>query len=355
MAKPRSAAFRQDTLLSASPTTTGEMFMNVSTGTARTFQGGLVRQRRRDLGLSQKELAGLTGLSERTVRDIEHSRVTLPRSASRNRISDVLGLNRSPEAQLNLPDIDVLGALRLTMRGRQVDLPGAMLRGLLGLFALRDNNVVQPEEIVDWLWGADPPKSARNLLHLYVSRLRQILEPQRPQRSRAGLIRSRNGGYELRLEPARIDVHVFRALAHRARAAARLGQVDEALDAYAAALHAWRGPVLADLGPRIRVHPAIVNITRARVAAAAEYAEIAVAAGRPRLVPDLLMDLLPQEPLNETLHAQTMTALAADGDPAMAVRLFHEIQVRLREELGISPGHQLQVALATALGAMRQA
>lgn len=329
--------------------------MSVSTGTARPFPGSLVRQRRHDLGLSQKELAGLTGLSERTVRDIEQSRVALPRSASRRSLSDVLGLSRSPEAQLNLPDIDVLGALRLTMRDRQVDVPGAMLRGLLGLFALRVNNVVQPGEMVDWLWGASPPKSARNLLHLYVSRLRQILEPQRPLRSRAGLIRSRNGGYELHLEPARIDAHVFRALAQRARAAARAGQVDEALDAYAAALHTWRGPVLADLGPQIRLHPAIVSIARARVAAAAEYAQIAVAAGRARLVPDLLLDLLPQEPLNETLHAQTMTALTAEGDPVTAVRLFHEIQSRLREELGLSPGHQLQTALATAFGAMRQA
>jgi len=47
---------------------------------------------------------------------------------------------------------------------------------LLGLLAVQCGAVVCTDEIVEVLWGSAPQKSAGNLVHLYVSRIRRLLE-----------------------------------------------------------------------------------------------------------------------------------------------------------------------------------
>src|SRR5207248_1908296 len=53
-------------------------------------------------------------------------------------------------------------------------------RGLLALLALKPGKVVGVDEIIDALWGHDPPATARTIVHGNVSHLRRILREHAP-------------------------------------------------------------------------------------------------------------------------------------------------------------------------------
>ncbi|HZN75286.1 MAG TPA: tetratricopeptide repeat protein [Micromonosporaceae bacterium] len=117
-----------------------------------------------------------------------------------------------------------------------------------------------------------------------------------------------------------------------------------AFDALAGALRCWRGPVAADGGERLRSHPAAVALARHRVAAASRLADLAVQLGVPEQAVDLLQTVVRDEPLHEGIHARLMVALAASGEQSAAVALFDTLRTRLRDELGIAPGPEVEQA-----------
>src|ERR1700716_3546300 len=71
-------------------------------------------------------------------------------------------------------------------------------RVLLGMLLLNANTVNSADTVVDWLWGEQPPKSARANLHSYISGLRRLLAG--PQQSEPARLQTR-GGFLLRIEP----------------------------------------------------------------------------------------------------------------------------------------------------------
>ncbi len=106
----------------------------------------------------------------------------------------------------------------------------------------------------------------------------------------------------------------------------------------------WRGPVLADAGHHLRRHVCAVALGRQRVAAALTHADLAMELGRPEAAATPLAAVVADEPLHEGLHARLMLALAGDGEQAAALGLFAEVRARLRQELGVEPGPELQAA-----------
>ena len=84
--------------------------------------------------------------------------------------------------------VGLLGPLEARRDGRAVSLPGARLRRLLAILAVDANQVVPADRIADSLWSGDPPATATAALHVLVSRLRQVLEPDRQARSAAGIV-----------------------------------------------------------------------------------------------------------------------------------------------------------------------
>jgi DNA-binding SARP family transcriptional activator len=301
--------------------------------------GQELRARRIRARLTQQELADLAGVSVRAVRYIEHGEVRRPRRDSVRRLGAAVGLLPDGESPVHGPPglwIGVLGALEVTSAGRPVDGGTLKQRSLLGLLALRPNEVVPRAEIVALLWGSAPPESCQNLVHTYASRLRKVIS--------AEVIATQGGGYRLAVGEDQLDLVRFDEQAGLAR---QVQQRDpgKAMQLYEQALRFWRGPLLADLPDELRRHPAALATSARRVSTALEYADLAlrrgVAGGH---VVDQLRLLAEQEPLHEGLHARLMLALAGSGQQAAALRLFAGVRRRLADELGVEPGAELRAA-----------
>ena len=312
--------------------------------------GERLRARRVRLRLTQQQVASRAGMSVRAVRYIEQGLVRRPRPESVRRLAEAVGLEG---AEMPLPSADeggsgepadlrvaVLGPLEVRRDGAPVDIGPAKQRVLLGLLALQSGRVVGREEIIGVLWGDDPPDSCRNLVHTYVTRLRKALGPEGAS---AAVTRAR-GGYALSVaDGGSLDVARFDVLAARADSL-RAQDPATAAGLYGDALDVWRGAVAADLTSRLRQHPAAVAVMRRRAAVASVYADLAVEHGGREQAAERLWRVLEEEPLHEGLHARLMLALAGSGQQAAALRLFEGLRVRLSEELGVSPGQELQEA-----------
>jgi transcriptional regulator with XRE-family HTH domain len=66
--------------------------LSVALSVADASFGGLLRTQRRRANLSQEELAARSGLSERTIRDLEANRVRVPRPTTARLLAEALGL-----------------------------------------------------------------------------------------------------------------------------------------------------------------------------------------------------------------------------------------------------------------------
>jgi len=105
---------------------------------------------------------------------------------------------------------------------------GAKLRALVAVLALHAGRAVPADQLVDALWGEDPPSAARNGLQGLVSKLRRAL-------GSSSLVAMRGGGYVLDLAPEAVDVHRFEQLVSAGRTAAVDGNSVSAIELLAEA------------------------------------------------------------------------------------------------------------------------
>src|SRR5690349_24917467 len=117
-------------------------------------------------------------------------------------------------------DFRLLGPLEVDADGLSVSLGGARVRALMALLLLYRNEVVPLDKIVDELW-TEPPKTAEQVVRVYVSNLRKALEPSE-------VILTRGSGYFLQVGADDVDVDRFDALRTEGR---RLLAAGEAVDA----------------------------------------------------------------------------------------------------------------------------
>src|SRR3979409_231281 len=96
--------------------------------------------------------------------------------------------------------VRLLGGLDLVDdEGKSREVAGTKLRSLLVVLSLSVGRAVPSEQIVDALWGEDPPPGVRNGLQGLVSKLRKALGDP-------ALVISRGAGYTLDLPPEAVDV-----------------------------------------------------------------------------------------------------------------------------------------------------
>ncbi|MBM7772265.1 DNA-binding SARP family transcriptional activator/DNA-binding XRE family transcriptional regulator [Actinokineospora baliensis] len=312
--------------------------------------GKALRASRLRAGLTQFALAELAGVSPRTVRYIESAEVARPRRESVRRLARALqALGEVPWTTEGEVRIEVLGPLEVKRGGRPIPLGTLKQRCLFATLALRPNEVVGRDEVIDALWGDQPPASCNNLLNTYVSGVRGFVDGG--GRRGVGSIISRVGlGYRLAVDDEQTDVTGFLDLVTVALSTPDLFARKQSLER---ALDLWRGPVLDDLPRRVRLSPAAVALAGRRVQAALAYADAALAVGAAQDAVDRLRPMAHHEPLHEPLHARLMLAYAAAGQQAAALRAFSDIRLRLDEELGVQPGREIRLAHTEVLSGER--
>ncbi|MDQ0578637.1 BTAD domain-containing putative transcriptional regulator [Streptomyces rishiriensis] len=233
-------------------------------------------------------------------------------------------------------EFGVLGSVEARVDGRIVDLGHARQRCVLAVLLVDANQVVSVDQLVERVWADRPPQRARNTVYGYVSRLRRALAVAQG----AEIVR-RSGGYVLDVEAVAVDLHRFRDVAARARAAARNEQDERAATLFGQALGLWRGDAFAGLDtPWVNALRDAVG--QERVAVELDHTDVLLRCGHHGGLLSELSARVEMHPLDERLAGQFILTLYRCGRPADALNHYQQIRLLLAEELGCDPGLPLR-------------
>jgi DNA-binding SARP family transcriptional activator/tetratricopeptide (TPR) repeat protein len=245
----------------------------------------------------------------------------------------------------------ILGPVDVWDGAQRLDLGGSKPRALLAVLLLHANQVVSTDHLVDQLWEEAPPPTARNLVQVYVSRLRQALPRSRDGGVAAQVLVTRPPGYLLRVAAGELDLHRFEALTADARQATGDGDLEGAAERWCAALALWRGPALDGVASEALQRTVVPRLEEARLVALEERLEVELRLGRHAQLVGELEALVASYPDRERLCRQLMLALYRSGRRAQALAVYRSTRQLLVQELGLEPGPALkQLERAILLG-----
>jgi predicted ATPase/class 3 adenylate cyclase/DNA-binding winged helix-turn-helix (wHTH) protein len=235
-------------------------------------------------------------------------------------------------------DFRILGPLEVLDEGRPVALGGSKQRALLAVLLLHANETLSADRLIDELWGERPPTGAAKTLQMQVSRLRKALAAG----AGGDLIMTRDSGYQLKLEPERLDSQRFEWLIAEGLSELARDHPEQAVSLLEEALSLWRGAPLADLAYEPFVQSEIARLHDLRIGGLEQLIEAKLALGRHAEVISQLDALIAEHPYRERLRAQLMLALYRCDRQADALQAYHDARRQLVEELGIEPGERLR-------------
>src|SRR4029453_5867505 len=102
----------------------------------------------------------------------------------------------------------ILGPLELSADGRLIPLGSPKQRALLALLLVHANETLSRDRLIEELWGDAAPASVESAFHVYLSRLRRLLDSAGGN----GLLVRQAHGYRLGVEPDQLDATRFRRL-----------------------------------------------------------------------------------------------------------------------------------------------
>jgi DNA-binding SARP family transcriptional activator/ABC-type transport system substrate-binding protein len=227
-------------------------------------------------------------------------------------------------------ELRLLGPFEVAEGDRTLVIGGGRQRKLLAILALRANEFVGSERLIEELWGEQPPETAAKALQGYISQLRKTLGHE--------MVLTRPGGYVLQIAPGELDVDRFEQLVDEAHDA----EPREAAEKLREALALWRGPALADFAYDDFARTEIARLEERRLAVLEQRIEADLALGRHAALVGELAALVAQEPLSERPRAQLMLALYRSGRQAEALEVYQQARRTFREDLGLEPSEELQ-------------
>jgi DNA-binding SARP family transcriptional activator len=232
----------------------------------------------------------------------------------------------------------ILGPLEVIRDGRVLPLGSPKQRALLALLLVHANETVSRDRLIEELWAENPPASVESAFHVYLSRVRRLLD------SAAGgeLLSRQAHGYTLRVGPDQLDATRFEGFVGEGNEALAAGKARLAADRFRQALALWRGPPLADLQAERFAIMAGDRLNEERVSALEQRLEADLALGRHRQLIGELETLVAEHPYRERLRGQLMLALYRSGRQAEALRAYQQARRTLADELGLEPSHQLK-------------
>ncbi|WP_081241304.1 AfsR/SARP family transcriptional regulator [Streptomyces viridosporus] len=228
----------------------------------------------------------------------------------------------------------VLGPVRAWRDDEPVNTGSPQQRALLTALLLREGRTATAAELIDALWGEEPPQQALAAVRTYASRLRKVLDP--------GVLVSESGGYAVRgLGEGALDLAVAQERAAEAEKARHTGDLCHAREVLDRALSLWDGETLAGVpGPyaeaqRVRLEEWRLQLLESRLDMDLEQGCHAEAVSE-------LTALTAAHPLRERLRELLMLALYRSGRQAEALAVYADTRRLLADELGVDPRPDLQ-------------
>ena len=294
--------------------------------------GEWLRRTRRAARMSQSRLADRSGVSVRTISDLERGRGGTPRPRTVQRLATALTAETGgerPAGATPTAELRLLGRFRILGPDGPVMLGSAGRTALVAYLALHASEPVPVDELAEVVWPhGDRPGIAA--LHSLLSRVRTTLA-EVPGGARLDFTE----GYRLDPGGTRVDLTRFRELI------AQAGPEVPADPAWRRAIGLVGGSLLADV-PSLAANPTVIAARQEVVAAVLRFADSAAAdTDAARLVTGPLTRLLRDEPLHEGIARRLMTSLAATGRPDAAIDVYRGICRRLDAALGVAPGADL--------------
>jgi DNA-binding SARP family transcriptional activator len=225
----------------------------------------------------------------------------------------------------------ILGPFEVRDSERVVTLRRKKHRALLALLLLRAGEIVSADVAIEELWGAKPPRTAREALHNYVSQLRKELGDD--------VIETRGASYRLHVEPGDVDLVRFERLLAEAR---KTDSAERRAALLRQALSLWRGPPLGDLAYEPFVSVEVLRLEELHLAAREDLIDTQIELGRHADVLGELEALVEEHPFDERLRGQLMLARYRAGRQAEALEAYRQARLALVDNLGLEPGAALR-------------
>lgn len=234
----------------------------------------------------------------------------------------------------------MLGPLEAEIDGQVVELGSRLQRAVLALLLTERGRAVSVDRMIDQLWQGEAPPRAIASLQSYISNLRRLLEPGRPQRTPSTILISAPPGYAIRLPAEAVDAWEF----ERCLGAARDGAGHDpqaARQSLEEGLALFRGEPYAEFADEEWASPEASRLAELHAQAREQWAQVALRTGPPAQVVPAASELTQEYPLREEgwrLLALAQWGAGRQGDALAALRQARQV---LGEELGIDPGPAL--------------
>ena len=238
--------------------------------------------------------------------------------------------------------IRLLGQVGAWHGTTQIRMGSPRLRAILAYLALHPQQAVAVEAMAESVWGDAATPSREQLARSNVARLRRLLEPTAAPRARTNVVASVPGGYRLQVPPEAVDASYFRELHTRARAREAAGAPQDAFELLGHAIALWEDPALPDLSALLTGSRHVATLRGEWIDAGLRYLTLGLRLGQEAAVLPVAEQLAASEPLQESVQARYLQALAQTGQRAVAVQHYLTVRSRLRAELGVEPGPELR-------------
>lgn len=234
--------------------------------------------------------------------------------------------------------VGVLGQLEISVDGRRVRLTTGRLRALLAVLAMSAGQIVSMERLTAAVWGDDPPHNPKRSLQTYAARLRSELD--------VSVISSHAGGLALDVGTDAVDALRFELVLDDASRQTTPAEERQLLEE---ALGLWRGEPFEGVESRWLEETVASRLTERRLSALERRIDLDLAAGRHGELVSELNEWTALCPLRESLWARLLVVLDRCGRRADALERYHQIRLRIADELGVDPSPELQQVFADLL------
>jgi pimeloyl-ACP methyl ester carboxylesterase/DNA-binding SARP family transcriptional activator len=236
------------------------------------------------------------------------------------------------------------GPLRLEIDGVDVArrLPAGQAAALLCYLLASPDRAADRDELIAVLWPERPPRDPQGALRPILSRLRRSVEPAAIEgRDRVSLVLP---------EPVWMDVREATRSLEAARAAARRGLWEGVRKHSDAAARLLRPGFLPGLdGDWVEVRRREVEELLLEALELSARAALAVRSPDLSVAERASRELIAHSPYRETGYRFLMEALASGGNVAEGLRVYDDLRVLLRDQLGTAPAAEVQALHARLL------